>query len=138
MPGNTHATAATRYVQAGDLRFAYRRFGRGAGFPLLMLNYFAANLDDWIMRAFFTSSEASRPTDHVSRRQPWRTIATRGSLSRARALVSARMSGGTSLVSPACVYRGMTVQPLLQLRGKQWNPQRPTAQCKPSVRASWN
>jgi pimeloyl-ACP methyl ester carboxylesterase len=60
MPGNTHATAATRYVQAGDLRFAYRRFGRGAGFPLLMLNYFAANLDDWIMRAFFTSSEASK------------------------------------------------------------------------------
>ena len=47
MPGNTHATAATRYVQAGDLRFAYRRFGRGDGFPLLMLNYFAANLDDW-------------------------------------------------------------------------------------------
>ncbi len=29
------------------MRFAYRRFGRPGGTPLLLLNYFAANLDNW-------------------------------------------------------------------------------------------
>ena len=47
MSNDTHETAATRFVQVGDARFAYRRFGRRGGFPLLLLNYFAANMDDW-------------------------------------------------------------------------------------------
>jgi len=34
-------------VEAGGIRFAYRRFGRPGGTPLLLLNYFAANLDNW-------------------------------------------------------------------------------------------
>jgi pimeloyl-ACP methyl ester carboxylesterase len=44
---NTHETAHTQFVQVGDIRFAYRRFGRRGGLPLLFLNYFAANMDDW-------------------------------------------------------------------------------------------
>jgi pimeloyl-ACP methyl ester carboxylesterase len=44
---DTHESARTQFVQIGDVRFAYRRFGRHGGLPLLFLNYFAANMDDW-------------------------------------------------------------------------------------------
>ena len=47
MSNDTHETAPTRFVQVGDARFAYRRFGGPGGLPLLLLNYFAANMDDW-------------------------------------------------------------------------------------------
>jgi pimeloyl-ACP methyl ester carboxylesterase len=47
MPKDTHETAPTQFVQVGDVRFAYRRFGRRGGLPLLLLNYFAANMDNW-------------------------------------------------------------------------------------------
>jgi pimeloyl-ACP methyl ester carboxylesterase len=47
MPNDTHETAPTRFVQVGNIRFAYRRFGCRGGLPLLFLNYFAANMDDW-------------------------------------------------------------------------------------------
>jgi pimeloyl-ACP methyl ester carboxylesterase len=44
---DTHETARTQFVQVGDVRFAYRRFGRRGGLPLLFLNYWSANMDDW-------------------------------------------------------------------------------------------
>jgi pimeloyl-ACP methyl ester carboxylesterase len=44
---DTHETARTQFVQVGDVRFAYRRFGRPGGLPLLFLNYWAANMEDW-------------------------------------------------------------------------------------------
>jgi pimeloyl-ACP methyl ester carboxylesterase len=47
MSNDTHETARTQFVQVGDVRFAYRRFGRPGGLPLLFLNYWAANMDDW-------------------------------------------------------------------------------------------
>jgi pimeloyl-ACP methyl ester carboxylesterase len=47
MPNDTHETAPTRSVQAGDVQFAYRRFGPRGAAPLLLLNYFAAHMDDW-------------------------------------------------------------------------------------------
>jgi hypothetical protein len=47
MSNDTHETARTQLVQVGDVEFAYRRFGRSGGLPLLFLNYFAANTDDW-------------------------------------------------------------------------------------------
>jgi pimeloyl-ACP methyl ester carboxylesterase len=47
MSNDTHETAGTQFVQVADVRFAYRRFGRRGGIPLLFLNYFAANMDDW-------------------------------------------------------------------------------------------
>ena len=43
----THETAPTQFVQAGGTRFAYRRFGRKGDVPLLLLNYLAANMDNW-------------------------------------------------------------------------------------------
>ena len=39
MSNITHETAPTQFVQAGDIRFAYRRFGPRGGIPLLLLNY---------------------------------------------------------------------------------------------------
>ena len=47
MPTDTHETAPTRFIQAGNVQFAYRRFGPRGGTPLLLCNYFAAHLDDW-------------------------------------------------------------------------------------------
>jgi pimeloyl-ACP methyl ester carboxylesterase len=47
MLNDTHETARTQLVQVGDVGFAYRRFGHPGGRPLLLLNYFAANMDDW-------------------------------------------------------------------------------------------
>ena len=47
MPQETHETAPTQFAETGGIRFAYRRFGRRGGTPLLLLNYFAANLDKW-------------------------------------------------------------------------------------------
>lgn len=47
MSDDTHETARTQFVQAGDVRFAYRRFGRPGGLPLLLVNYLAANMDGW-------------------------------------------------------------------------------------------
>jgi pimeloyl-ACP methyl ester carboxylesterase len=47
MTEHTHQTAPTEFVKAGDSEVAYRRFGKRGTPPLLLLNYFAANMDDW-------------------------------------------------------------------------------------------
>jgi len=44
---DTHETAATQFVQVGGNRLAYRRFGQPSDCPLLLLNYFAAAMDEW-------------------------------------------------------------------------------------------
>jgi pimeloyl-ACP methyl ester carboxylesterase len=48
-PMNTHTalTVPTRFAKVATIRFAYRRWGKPGGFPLLFLNYFTGNLDDW-------------------------------------------------------------------------------------------
>ena len=47
MSSYSHETAPTRFVEAEGVRFAYRRFGKSGGRPLLFLQYFNANMDDW-------------------------------------------------------------------------------------------
>src|SRR5580698_3681878 len=47
MPSDTALTVPTRFVDAQNIRFAYRRWGKPGGVPLLFLNYFGGNLDDW-------------------------------------------------------------------------------------------
>ena len=47
MFSDPHETARTQFAQVGDVRFAYRRFGRPRGLLLLLVNYWAANMDDW-------------------------------------------------------------------------------------------
>ncbi len=42
-----NTTAPTKYVTTGDNTYAYRRFGSGAGLPLLFLQHFTGTLDNW-------------------------------------------------------------------------------------------
>ena len=43
----THQTAPTQYVDAAGIRFAYRRFGKKQGVPLLMNIHFTGTMDHW-------------------------------------------------------------------------------------------
>jgi pimeloyl-ACP methyl ester carboxylesterase len=43
----THHTAPTQFVEATGIRFAYRRFGKPAGLPLVFLQHFTGTLDNW-------------------------------------------------------------------------------------------
>jgi pimeloyl-ACP methyl ester carboxylesterase len=43
----THSTAETLLVGAAGVDFAYRRFGRLSRLPLVMLQHFRGNLDNW-------------------------------------------------------------------------------------------
>ena len=43
----THNTAKTQFVEAAGVGFAYRRFGRPTDLPLVMLQHFRGNLDNW-------------------------------------------------------------------------------------------
>jgi pimeloyl-ACP methyl ester carboxylesterase len=47
MTPTTHHTAETRLVEAAGVNFAYRRFGRTTELPLVMLQHFRGNLDNW-------------------------------------------------------------------------------------------
>src|SRR6516162_6524109 len=47
MSSHSHETAPSRFVEAERIRFAYRRFGKIGELPLLFLQYFNANMDDW-------------------------------------------------------------------------------------------
>src|SRR5712692_4414667 len=40
-------TAPTRFVEAGGTRFAYRRFGDPIGTPIVLLQHFMGNLDNY-------------------------------------------------------------------------------------------
>ena len=40
-------TVPTRYVEVDGIRFAYRRWGKPGGVPLVFLQYFSGNLDEW-------------------------------------------------------------------------------------------
>ncbi len=43
----THHTAKTQFVDVGNVRLAYRRFGLPVARPLVMLQHFRGNLDNW-------------------------------------------------------------------------------------------
>jgi pimeloyl-ACP methyl ester carboxylesterase len=47
MSTHTALTVPTLFVEADGIRFAYRRWGKPGGLPLVFLNYFTGNLDDW-------------------------------------------------------------------------------------------
>src|SRR5690242_701422 len=44
---DTHLTAETHLVDADGVRFAFRHFGASAGTPLVMLQHYRGNLDNW-------------------------------------------------------------------------------------------
>jgi pimeloyl-ACP methyl ester carboxylesterase len=44
---STHQTAPTQYVEANGIRFAYRRFGKPNGVPLVFNQHFTGTMDHW-------------------------------------------------------------------------------------------
>jgi pimeloyl-ACP methyl ester carboxylesterase len=42
-----HVTTPTQFVEADGIRFAYRRFGREGGTPLLFMQHFRGGMDHW-------------------------------------------------------------------------------------------
>ena len=47
MPVSPAVTAPTRFLEAGGTRFAYRRFGSPAGVPLVFIQHFMGNLENF-------------------------------------------------------------------------------------------
>jgi pimeloyl-ACP methyl ester carboxylesterase len=47
MTNQTHQTAPTQFVEANGIRFAYRRFGKVGGVPLVFNQHFTGTLDHW-------------------------------------------------------------------------------------------
>ena len=43
----THQTAPTQFVEANGIRFAYRRFGKPGGVPLVFNQHFTGTMDHW-------------------------------------------------------------------------------------------
>jgi pimeloyl-ACP methyl ester carboxylesterase len=44
---HTHQTAPTQFVEANGIRFAYRRFGKAGGMPLVFNMHFTGTMDHW-------------------------------------------------------------------------------------------
>src|SRR5271170_4542956 len=44
---HTHQTAPTHYVEANGIRFAYRRFGKPNGVPLVFNQHYTGTMDHW-------------------------------------------------------------------------------------------
>ena len=44
---HTHQTAPTQFVEANGIRFAYRRFGKAGGVPLIFNQHFTGTMDHW-------------------------------------------------------------------------------------------
>jgi pimeloyl-ACP methyl ester carboxylesterase len=47
MAAYTHQTAPTQFVEADGIRFAYRRFGKAGGVPLVFNQHFTGTMDHW-------------------------------------------------------------------------------------------
>ena len=47
MATDTHDTAPTQFVEANGIRFAYRRFGKTGGVPIVMNIHFRGTMDHW-------------------------------------------------------------------------------------------
>jgi len=47
MQSATHQTAKTEFVETDGIKFAYRSFGGPGGVPLVLLQHFRGNLDNW-------------------------------------------------------------------------------------------
>ena len=47
MTQHNHQTVPTQFVEANGVRFAYRRFGKAAGVPLVFNQHFTGTMDHW-------------------------------------------------------------------------------------------
>src|SRR2546427_12215326 len=44
---HTHQTAPTQFIEANGIRFAYRRFGKAGGVPLVFNMHYLGTMDYW-------------------------------------------------------------------------------------------
>src|SRR6201988_3206017 len=47
MNNHTHQTAPTQFLEANGIRFAYRRFGKANGVPLVFNQHYLGTMDYW-------------------------------------------------------------------------------------------
>src|SRR5260370_31188242 len=47
MSNYTHQTAPTQFVEANGIRFAYRRFGKTGGVPIVFNQHYLGTMDYW-------------------------------------------------------------------------------------------
>jgi pimeloyl-ACP methyl ester carboxylesterase len=47
MTQHSHQTAPTQFVEANGIRFAYRRFGKLNGVPLVFNQHYTGTMDHW-------------------------------------------------------------------------------------------
>ena len=47
MTDHTHQTEPTQFVNGAGIRFAYRRFGKSQGVPLVFFQHFTGTMDNW-------------------------------------------------------------------------------------------
>src|SRR5260370_7791452 len=47
MTYHPHQTAPTQFVDGAGIRFAYRRFGKSQGVPLVFFQHFTGTMDNW-------------------------------------------------------------------------------------------
>jgi pimeloyl-ACP methyl ester carboxylesterase len=47
MTQHNHQTVPTQFVETNGVRFAYRRFGKAAGVPLVFNQHFTGTMDHW-------------------------------------------------------------------------------------------
>ena len=47
MNTESNITTPTQFVRVKNATYAYRRFGKGSGVPLLFLQHFMGTLDNW-------------------------------------------------------------------------------------------
>ncbi len=47
MAADTHQTAPTQFVEANGIRFAYRRFGKAGGVPVVFNQHYRGTMDYW-------------------------------------------------------------------------------------------
>jgi pimeloyl-ACP methyl ester carboxylesterase len=47
MPDYAHQTAPTQFVEASGIRFAYRRFGKANGVPIVFNQHYIGTMDYW-------------------------------------------------------------------------------------------
>src|SRR5262245_60341527 len=43
----SHNTVPNKFVEAGGVRYAYRRFGKSSGIPILLMQHFIGTMDWW-------------------------------------------------------------------------------------------
>ena len=99
----SNTTAPTQFLQVNGHSYAYRRFGIGAGLPLLCLQHFTGTLDNWDPAVtdplasgreviLFDNAGVGRSTGNVPETATLRRLPRSASISSTRPTATAPMS----------------------------------------------